>query len=118
MPHDELIDLERRAWTALSTEEAAAPFYEEHLADEVLMLLPGGMVVDGRTAVLESMQGPPWDEHELRDERVLPIGNDAAVVAYRARARRGDMVYAALFTSTWVRVGGAWRLTLHQQTPV
>jgi hypothetical protein len=38
-------------------------------------------------------------------------------VAYKATARRGDDDYTALFNSTYVREGDAWRLTLHQQTP-
>jgi hypothetical protein len=109
----ELIDLEREAWKALSTSGAeAAAFYERTLADEVLMLLPGGMVIDDRQQVISSMQGEPWSSYELDDERVL------AVVAYRGRARRGDTDYAALFNSTYVRVDGSWRLAVHQQTPI
>jgi uncharacterized protein YchJ len=65
------------------------------------------------------MSGAPWDWHELDDEVVLPLGDDAAAVTYRARARRGDReVYTALIASTFVRVDGRWRLALHQQTPV
>lgn len=116
---DDLIDLERDAWKALSTSgEAAADFYGRVLADDVLMLLPGGMVIDDRGAVIDSMGGAPWDSFELSDERVLTLGEDSAVVAYRATASRGGTEYTALFASTYVRVGGAWRLALHQQTPI
>lgn len=115
--HEELVGLERRAWEALATEGAAAPFYEEVLADDVLMLLPGGLVIDDRQAVVDSMVGPPWASYDLRDERVLPLGPDAAVVAYAATATRGDTTYEALFASTYVRVDGRWRMAVHQQTP-
>jgi len=43
--HDDLLDLERAAWDALSADgNAAAAFYGEVLASKVLMLLPGGLV--------------------------------------------------------------------------
>lgn len=115
----ELIDLERQAWVALSSSgDAAAAFYEQVLADDVLMLLPGGMVIRDRAQVVDSMRGAPWDAFELADERVLELADDAAAVTYRATARRGGDDYEALFNSTYVRVDGAWRLALHQQTPV
>jgi hypothetical protein len=117
-PH-ELIDLERSAWKALSTSgEEAAAFYERVLADDVVMLLPGGMVIDDRAQVIASMQGEPWASFELSDERVLALGDGAALVAYRGRARRGEVDYTALFNSTYVRVDGDWRMALHQQTPI
>jgi hypothetical protein len=114
---NELIDLERSAWEALSTEGAAAPFYEKVLAREVLMLLPGGMVIDDRAQVIDSMRGAPWSSYELRDLRVLTLRSDAAVVAYSATAIRDGHEYQALFNSTYVREDGEWRLALHQQTP-
>jgi len=48
----------------------------------------------------------------------LELTDSTAIVAYRAKARRGDMDYDALLNSTYVRENGAWRLALHQQTPV
>ncbi|MGH8972585.1 MAG: DUF4440 domain-containing protein [Acidimicrobiia bacterium] len=58
------------------------------------------------------------DSFELSDERVLPLSDGSAVVAYRAKARRGGTSYDALLNSTYVRENGSWRLALHQQTPV
>ena len=59
--HDDLIALERSAWEALSSSgDTAAEFYERVLADEVLMLLPGGMVIDSRDDVINAMRGEPW----------------------------------------------------------
>ena len=68
--------------------------------------------------VIASMQGEPWASFELSDERVLALGDGAALVAYRGRARRGEVDYTALFNSTYVRVDGDWRMALHQQTPI
>ena len=116
--HDELLELERAAWEALSTEGAAGPFYEKALARDVLVLLPGGMVIDDRQQVVDSMRGAPWDRYEISDERVLELTPDSAVVAYRVEAERGDTHYRALLNSTFVREDGEWRMALHQQTPL
>jgi hypothetical protein len=117
-PHDELLDLERSAWDALSSEGEAAAFYEDVLAHDVLMLLPGGMVIDDRDQVLASMQGAAWSSYELADERVLDLGPSSAVVAYKATARRDGKDYTALFNSTYIREDAGWKLALHQQTPI
>lgn len=116
----ELIELERAAWKALCTSgEAATTFYADVLADDVLMLFPGGMVIDDRDRVIESMQGANWTSFEITHERVLPLGDAGAVLAYEATATRdGGDDYHALLNSTYVREGGAWKLALHQQTPV
>jgi hypothetical protein len=115
----QLLDLERSAWEALAEGgDAAVQFYDDNLAAEVLMLLPGGMVIDDRRTVVDSMSGAGWDDYELADERVLEVTPDCAVVAYRARASRGETDYEALFNSTYRWEGDRWCLVLHQQTPI
>lgn len=115
----EILGLEHEAWQALSTNSGAVRALCERVLDpEVVMLLPGGLVIEGSDQALESMSGPPWDSYELSHERVLTLSGDAAVVVYQARARRGDLDYLALINSTYVRRGGGWRLALHQQTPI
>jgi hypothetical protein len=116
---DDPVELERAGWQALSAGgDVATSFYGEVLAGRVLFLLPGGMVVDDRSKVIESMSGTPWDRFDLTDERVVELGRDAAVVAYRATAWRGGQEYVALIASTYVREDGRWRLAVHQQTPL
>ena len=115
----DLLELERAGWQALSAGgDEAASFYAEVLAKDVLMLLPGGMVVDDRDRVIDSMRGAPWTSFELTDERVLDLSRDSAVVAYQATARREGSEYRALFNSTYVRENDSWKLALHQQTPL
>lgn len=116
-PVEELLELEHEGWRALSSDgDAAAAHFRLVLADDVLMLLPGGLVIDDRQAAVDSMGGAPWDGCELTDERVLALGSDAAVVAYQATATREDTTYTAFFNSTYVREQGDWRLAVHQQT--
>lgn len=112
------LELERAGWRALAaTPEVARAFYEEVLADRALFVLPGGMVLDDRASILDSMAGAPWDGHELADERTMALGDGSVIVAYRTTAERGGERYEAWITSTYVREDGAWRLALHQQTP-
>lgn len=115
----ELVDLEERGWEALSTGgEAATTFYGEVLDHGVVMLLPGGLVLDDRDQILEAMGGPPWASYRLESMRALPLGTDAGVVAYAVTAERElKEPYSALISSTYVRRGDRWRLAFHQQTP-
>jgi hypothetical protein len=109
--------LEERGWEALSTPGAGPRFYLEVLDDEVVMLLPGGLVLDDRRAIVESMGGPPWSTHRLeglREHRPTP---DTALVTYGVVARRGDTEYSALVSSLYVRRDPGWRMAFHQQTP-
>jgi hypothetical protein len=113
-----LIDLERAGWEALSTGgETATMFYGQVLASRAVMLLPGGMLIDDRDQIIDSMRGRPWDEFQLCDERVHHLGERAAAVLYRAEAKRGDQEYTALCNSTYIFERGRWRLSVHQQTP-
>jgi hypothetical protein len=115
---EELLDLERAGWQALSSSaDEAATFYGGILVEACLMLLPGGIVLEGREQVVSSMLGPSWDWFELDQARVLELADDVAVLAYHARARRGATGYRAWVNSTYVRRGREWRLALHQQTP-
>jgi Domain of unknown function (DUF4440) len=115
---DELLEIEHRAWTALSTDaHAAASFFEAMLAPRVLLLLPGDLVIDDRADAIRSMSGAPWSSFTLTEARVFRLDDATAIVAYRAVAHRGGKEYAAWCNSTYVRCDGSWRLALHQQTP-
>ncbi|MEX5300237.1 nuclear transport factor 2 family protein [Kocuria sp. CPCC 205292] len=113
------ITLEQQGWQALSsTGEQAAAFYDDVLDQEVVMLLPGGLLLDDRAAIVASMAGIPWSSHELSDLRVLHPTSDTAVVLYRVLARRGESApYDALVSSTYARRERGWKLVVHQQTP-
>lgn len=120
MSEDELVELEEQGWSALSSSgPAARRFYESVLDATVVMLLPGGMTLDDRATVLDSMSGQPWESYELRDLRAFRPTPDTGVVTYRGTARRaGSEPYSALMSSVYVRRDGGWKLTLHQQTPI
>jgi ketosteroid isomerase-like protein len=116
---DDLIAQERAGWDALSTSgDAAQAHYQDVLATNVLVVLPGGLMIDDRDEVVRSMSGAAWDAWEMGDERVVELGDGVGVLAYRGTARRGGQTYEASFTSTYVQERGTWKLAVHQQSPV
>jgi hypothetical protein len=118
MTEDELAALERQGWDALSTDgEAARAFYDEALDEQAVMLLPGGMFLDDRAAIVESMSGQPWSHYELEDVRTFRPASDVGVVTYGVVAARGGREYSALMSSLYLRREGGWKLAFHQQTP-
>lgn len=116
---DDLAALEERGWQALSTGGAtAAEFYEHTLDREVVMLLPGGMVLTDRDVIVRSMSGQPWATFRLEDTRVLRPTADTGIVAYGVVAQReGSPEYSALVSSHYVRREDGWKMAFHQQTP-
>jgi ketosteroid isomerase-like protein len=117
---DELLELEMRGWRALSSDGAVArEFYGGLLSDDAVMLFPGGMVLEGKEAILASLDAQPWSTFEIEDPRVVELGDAAAVLAYEVTAQRqGASAYGALVGSAYRRRDGAWYLTFHQQTPI
>jgi hypothetical protein len=118
MARDELIGLEQEGWEALSSSgEAARAFYERVLDRTVVMLLPGGMVLDERAAIIDSMSGQPWSSFELEDVRCLQPTSDTGIVTYGVVAQRRSQQYSALMSSLYLRRDDGWKLAFHQQTP-
>lgn len=114
-----LLDLEEQGWRALATAgDTGRKFYASVLREDAVMLLPGGMRIEGRERILESLGAQPWETFKLENLNVLALTADAAVVVYKATARRkGSEAYTALISSTYVR-GANWQLVLHQQTSI
>ncbi len=118
MTEEELTGLERQGWDALSTDgEAAGDFYDRVLDERAVMLLPGGMVLEDRASMVESMSGQAWSRYALEDMRCSRPTADTGLVTYGVVAERGGQEYSALMSSLYVRRGDGWKLAFHQQTP-
>jgi hypothetical protein len=117
---EDLMQLEEQGWQALSTgPEAARQFYRSILADEAVMLFPGGMRMSGKERILESMGGKPWSSYKIDGPEQYPLGSEGAALVYRVSAHReGQEPYEALVNSSYALRDARWRLVLHQQTPV
>jgi hypothetical protein len=116
---NELIDLEQQGWKALSTEgDAGQKFYASVLREDAVMLLPGGMRIDGRESILQSLASQPWGTFEMESPHVVSLTPNAGTLVYRVTAhRKGNRPYVALVSSTYV-LDQEWKLVVHQQTPV
>ena len=113
----ELERLERAGWHALCR-STGAQFYDEVMADDGVMVLAHGQAMGKSEVVAALREAPPWSSYALDDLRVLPAGEDGAVVVYHATARRdGRSPFTAWMTSTYRRAEGTWRLVAYTQTP-
>ena len=118
MVTDELLSLEHRGWRSLC-EGTGADVYGRIMTPDAVMILSHGSVLD-RGAVIDSLNdAPTWDDYEIRDERLVAVDDDTAILVYTGRASRGDdPPFHALMASVYTRRDGQWRLALYQQTPV
>lgn len=116
---EELLALERQTWSALTSGENAAAYYEGVLSDDLVMVLPG-MVLERAEAMESWVRSVPWRDFEIDDARVMSLGRNAALLTYRATARRARDAasYRALCTSVYRLVDGRWWLAFQQQTPL
>jgi uncharacterized glyoxalase superfamily protein PhnB len=113
----ELLSMEEQGWAALSADaRTARAFYADVLTDDAVMVFPGGMVLSGKHAILDSL-GEPWSRHTISEARVVGVSSEVQVLSYRATAARdGQPEYRAHISSTYTRRGGSWCLAFHQHT--
>ena len=96
---------------------SAGDAYRRHLADDALVIVPGHVL--DRSSTIDAMEASPgWDEYSIDGSRLLEVDEQAAVISYTFKGRRGDDRYAAILTSLYAKRGEDWRLVLHQQTPL
>lgn len=116
---NELMARETEGWNALATSgEAGRAFYGEALLEDAVFAFPGDMRIEGRSAILDSIDERPWLAFEINDPAIVALGRDAWVLTYRVRAERGGSEpYRALVSSIYVREGDDVRVAFHQQTP-
>ena len=110
---DHLFSLEEKFWTE------PGDYYRRNLAYAALMVFPepaGVLVKDEIASTLE--RTPRWSDVTLEEHRLLELSDRAAVVTYKATARREGESYVARASSAYVRDGNAWKLAFHQQTPL
>ena len=111
---DHLFSMEEKFWTQ------SAGYYHDHLAYAAIMVFPepaGVLVKDEIVSALD--KAPRWSQVALEEHRLLELSEDAAVITYKATAKRdGGERYLARASSAYVHDGRAWKLAFHQQTPV
>ncbi len=113
---EQLLARERTGWEALTTPHGGA-HYEAVMTQDAVMIVPGAVL--SRDQVRPSLEAvEPWDRYQISDARTVPLGDSAAVLVYTAEADRGEVHYAALMSTTYVRQQDRWTVACHQHTPL
>ena len=114
---EELLALEREGWEALSG-TAGAAYYQEHMADDGVMVFGGGILMSKADVLASIARVAPWTRFRIEAPRASALGADSGALTYRAVAQRaGQPEFRALISSVYVRRNGRWLLALHQQSP-
>lgn len=111
-----LLELEEAFWR----EAGNGAFYAANLIEDALMVFPAPFGVMEKPATVNAVDASPaWLRFELQEVRFVDLTDDSAVLVYRAKARDASgAAYSAYITSVYVRRDGAWKLAVHQQTPI
>lgn len=106
-------DFEQSLWTE------GRENYQAKVDEQVVMVLPQPpFVYTGQAAIDAVSSTPVWDSAELSERQVMRPQEGLIVIAYRARASKGDETYEAHCTSTLRRIAHEeWTVVQHQQTP-
>ena len=112
MDDDRVRSFEERLWTG------GEEVYRQYVAEDCLMVLPAPpFVMSGEAAIRAVSRTPRWSKAELRDLRICRPREGLIVLAYAVEAERGEEVYHAFCTSTYLRLDHeTWRVVQHQQT--
>ena len=115
---DDLLDLEKQGWNALTLgNEEAQKFYSSVLREDAVMVFPGGMQITGKDQILESFSPQPWSSYQIIEPSVIPITGDVKTVIYKVIAKRPNSEpYHAIISSTYVHIDDSWKMVHHQQS--
>lgn len=109
----QLIHHEREGWEAMTRGEGGTHSYTAMLP-EAVMVFPGTLLE--RDAVIAALDGVVWSEYALSDQRVVRLGDRAAMLVYRVRGVRDGEPVDRWATTTYVYGEGRWRIGAHQQS--
>lgn len=116
MDDNRIWNFEESLWKATAEE------YRAKIADKGVMVVPDQPhVMSGKDAADAMADTPRWENVEFSDKQVSrPDGPEGGliVIAYHAKAERGEESYEAWCSSTYLRHGHEdWVVVQHQQTP-
>lgn len=113
-----LLAIENCGWHAL-TEGTGSDFYDALMADDCVMVLAGGTVLERDEVLISMAAAEPWARYDIRNPEVIELGTDTAALVYRVSAMRpGEDTFRAINTSTYRLVRGHPKLVLYQQTHI
>jgi hypothetical protein len=115
---DELLDMEHAGWASLCN-GTASDFYGDLMADDGVMVLANGTVMNRDEVVHALRNAPPWAAYDIDDVRLVPLGANSTAIVYLGTGHRGgeEPPFVGVMTSVYVERDGNWKLALYQQTP-
>jgi hypothetical protein len=106
-----LLDLDRR----LAAGDGDT--YRSILLPEAVVIVPGARMGREDTAVAIDA-GPGWDRFALTEPELTTLAGLPLLTYVFAGTRGKSDTYRAIMGSLYVRRDDAWRLALHQHTPI
>lgn len=110
----QLIRHEHDTWEAMRNGDGGTHLQTAMTTDAVL--IDDGSLIE-RSAAIVALDGTRWGSCTMSDQRVVRLGDRAAMLAYRLRGTRDGEPVDAWATTTYVYVEGRWRVGAHQQSP-
>ena len=112
---DLLFGLEEKFWLK------GLEHYTGNLSPAAIMVFPDPAGVLVKDEIERSISGGSrWNHVALEEHRLMELNHGAALVTYKATARRDAEAkpYVARASSAYVHDGRSWKLAFHQQTPL
>jgi hypothetical protein len=111
---DDLLELERGFWTG------GADYYRQHLDDVCLTAFTEMAGAFKKEEIARMItDADRWRDLRLEPKGFLEPVPGIAILTYTVgAARKNGDPYAAAVTSGYVMRNGAWKMVLHQQTPL
>ena len=106
---------EHAGWEAIR-EGRAAGYFGTKLTADAATISPEGVL--DRRETIQSLHASSWDHFELHEPRLVRLGDHAGVLAYRAIVKKGDDVYEAWLSTTYLWQDGGWKIASRQETPL
>ncbi|MDO9403022.1 MAG: nuclear transport factor 2 family protein [Polaromonas sp.] len=118
-----LVDLETRFWQAMVDQDADAAV--GMLNDTAIMVSSHGRIQFDHAGYRKMASHGPMvvTSFSFDDMQVMQADANTAVVTYRVtqqvaeRGKKETLTQEMNDTSTWIRVGDAWKCVMHTETP-
>jgi hypothetical protein len=117
---EEIIQLEKRYWTALRDQDGDAA--ARLSGDPCIVAGASGVASLPRRQLEAMLQDPSWKvmDFALSDFQFQRLADDVAVIAYRVTeelvVEGSPLTLTAVDASTWARQGGEWVCVLHTES--
>ena len=103
--------MEEAYWTG------GAEYARSVTRDDAVFVFPYPAGIQSAEASMKGLEGGSRWRSVTFDNHSFTRQGPVVVLAYKAKAERGEDTYSALCASTYVDDGDGWRLMSHQQTP-